>query len=177
MNMCQNHLWDFDHIAQDPPPWILTFKDTVRINLAEGHFSVITSLTKKKKSPRWFQYTAATLIKINFPCPFPHSLIASSTILAVDSIHRSYSDIRGLSGGTGVKNLPANAGDTEMRIHEGSWSLGQGDPLEGAMVTHSNVLAWRIHGQRNLVCYSPWGHRDHRPLDHQSIRADWAQAK
>ena len=36
-----------------------------------------------------------------------------------------------------VKNLPA---DQETRV----WSLGQGDPLEKAMATHSSVLAWRI---------------------------------
>ena len=25
------------------------------------------------------------------------------------------------------------------------------------MTTHSSVLAWRIHGQRSLMGYSPWG--------------------
>ena len=39
-----------------------------------------------------------------------------------------------------VKNLLANAGDTEMWV----WSLGQEDPLEKGMATHSNILAWRI---------------------------------
>ena len=39
-----------------------------------------------------------------------------------------------------VKNLPANAGDIEMRVR----SLGQEDPLEKGMTTHSNILAWRI---------------------------------
>ena len=39
-----------------------------------------------------------------------------------------------------VKNLPANAGDAEMRVQ----SLGQGDPLEEEVATHSNILAWRI---------------------------------
>ena len=35
-----------------------------------------------------------------------------------------------------AKNLPA-MWETEAR------SLGQGDPLEKAMVTHSSILAWR----------------------------------
>ena len=35
-------------------------------------------------------------------------------------------------------------------------SLGQEDPLEKGMATHSSILAWRIHGQRSLVGYSPW---------------------
>ena len=44
----------------------------------------------------------------------------------------------GLPGGSAVKNLAANAGDVG--------SLGQDDPLEEAVVTHSSVLAWRISG-------------------------------
>ena len=27
------------------------------------------------------------------------------------------------------------------------------------MATHSNILAWKSHGQRSLVGYSPWGHK------------------
>ena len=39
-----------------------------------------------------------------------------------------------------VKNLPANAGDIEMRVQ----SLGSFDPLEKEMATHSSVFAWKI---------------------------------
>ena len=39
-------------------------------------------------------------------------------------------------------------------------SLGGEDPLEKEMETHSNILGWRIHGQRSLVDYSPWGHEE-----------------
>ena len=53
-----------------------------------------------------------------------------------------------------VKNLP---------IMQETWfqSLGQEDPLEKRMVTHSSILAWRIpwaeeHGR----LYSPWGHKE-----------------
>ena len=28
------------------------------------------------------------------------------------------------------------------------------------MVTHSGILAWKIHGQRSWVGYSPWGHKE-----------------
>ena len=48
-----------------------------------------------------------------------------------------------------VKNLPA-MWETQVE------SLGQEDPMEREMATHSSVLAWRIHGQRSLVSYSPW---------------------
>ena len=47
-----------------------------------------------------------------------------------------------------VENLPAMQ-ETQVL------SLGQEDPLEKGMATHSNILAWRIHGQRNLVGHSP----------------------
>ena len=49
-----------------------------------------------------------------------------------------------------VKNLPA-LWETWIQ------SLGQEDPLEKGMATHSRIFAWRIHGQRSLVGYSPWG--------------------
>ena len=39
-----------------------------------------------------------------------------------------------------VKNPPANAGDLRDMVQ----SLGQEDPLEEEMATHSSILAWRI---------------------------------
>ena len=39
-------------------------------------------------------------------------------------------------------------------------SLGQEDPLEEEIATHSSILAWESHGQRNLVGCSPWGHKE-----------------
>ena len=35
--------------------------------------------------------------------------------------------------------------------------LGWEDHLEKEMITHSSILAWRIHGRRSLVGYSPRG--------------------
>ena len=35
-------------------------------------------------------------------------------------------------------------------------SLNQEDPLEKGTVTPFSILAWRIHGWRSLVGYSPW---------------------
>ena len=43
----------------------------------------------------------------------------------------------GFPGGSVVKNLPAKE---EMWVQ----SLGQEDPLQQEMATHSSVLAWRI---------------------------------
>ena len=39
-------------------------------------------------------------------------------------------------------------------------SLGREDSLEEEMATHSSILAWKVHGQRSLVGYSPWGHTE-----------------
>ena len=44
-----------------------------------------------------------------------------------------------------VKNLPANAED----IRDTVGSLGQEDPLEKGIVTHSSILASRIPGTEN----------------------------
>ena len=52
-----------------------------------------------------------------------------------------------------VKNLPA--------VHEIQvQSLGQEDPLEKGMVTHSSILAWRIPWTRSLAGYTPWGRKE-----------------
>ena len=53
-------------------------------------------------------------------------------------------------GGSPVKNPPAMQ-EPQVR------SLGQEDPLEKGVTTHSSILAWEIHGQRSLAGYSPWG--------------------
>ena len=52
-----------------------------------------------------------------------------------------------------VRNLPAMK-ETWVR------SLGQEDPLEKEMVTHSSIIAWIIPGTRSLVGYSPRGHKE-----------------
>ena len=59
----------------------------------------------------------------------------------------------GFLGDTEVKNLPAMR---ETRVQ----CLGQGNPLEKGMATHSNIMPGEFHGQRNLVGYSPWGHKE-----------------
>ena len=39
-------------------------------------------------------------------------------------------------------------------------SLGQEDTLEKVMATHSSILSGNSHGERSLVGYSPWGHKE-----------------
>ena len=75
-----------------------------------------------------------------------------------------------------VKNLPAMQ---ETRVQFLGWEV----PLEKGMAIHSNILAWKFHGQRNLMGYSPWTlkeldmteqlthtHREGRALLRQNIR-------
>ena len=52
-----------------------------------------------------------------------------------------------------VKCLPAMR---ETRVQ----SLGQEDPLEKGMSTHSSTLAGKLHGHRSLVGYSSWGRKE-----------------
>ena len=52
-----------------------------------------------------------------------------------------------------VKRLPTMQ-KTQVR------PLGQKDPVEKAMATHSSTLAWKFHGRRSLVGYSPWGRKE-----------------
>ena len=39
-------------------------------------------------------------------------------------------------------------------------SLGQEDPLEEEVATHSVFLPGKSHEQRSLEGYSPWGHKE-----------------
>ena len=39
-------------------------------------------------------------------------------------------------------------------------SLGQEDPLEKEMGTHSSIHAWKSHGPRSLVGYNLWGRKE-----------------
>ena len=52
-----------------------------------------------------------------------------------------------------VKNLPA-VPDIQVQ------SLGQDDPLEKGLATHSVFLPGEFHGQRSLIGYSPWGGKE-----------------
>ena len=54
-----------------------------------------------------------------------------------------------------VKNLPAMQ-ETQVQ------SLGQEEPLEKEMATHSSILAWRIPWTEEPGGYSPW---DRKVLD------------
>ena len=52
-----------------------------------------------------------------------------------------------------VKNLPAMQ-ETQVQ------SLGWEDPLKEEVTIHSEFLPGEYHGQKSLVGYSPWGHKE-----------------
>jgi hypothetical protein len=59
-----------------------------------------------------------------------------------------------------VKKLPARQ-ETQVQF------LGQEDPLEKKIATHSSILAWKTRWrreappmERSLVGYSPWGSQE-----------------
>ena len=60
----------------------------------------------------------------------------------------------GFPRGSVVKN-PLAMQETQVR------SLGQEEPLEEGLATHSNILAWRIlwAGEPGKL-YTPWGHKE-----------------
>ena len=60
-----------------------------------------------------------------------------------------------------VKNLPA-MWETWVQ------SLGQEDPLEKEMATHSSIVAWEFHGQ-SLAGYSPRGHKESDTTEQQQF--------
>ena len=52
-----------------------------------------------------------------------------------------------------VMNPPAEQETQETQVQ----SLGQEDPLEEEMSTHSNILTWEIPWTEEPSGYSPWG--------------------
>ena len=60
-----------------------------------------------------------------------------------------------------VKNRPANAGATDV----GS-SLGQEDPMEEGMATHSSILAWRIPWTEEPGRLQPMGYQESDMTEH-----------
>ena len=55
-----------------------------------------------------------------------------------------------------VKNPPADAGDAGGGVQ----SLGQEDPLEEEMATHSSILTWEIRCTEDSGGLHLWGHKE-----------------
>ena len=61
----------------------------------------------------------------------------------------------------------------EMQVQ----SLGQEDPLEQQMATHSNVVFWKIPWTEEPGgLYSPWGHKELDTTEHAQTEAQTDRA-
>ena len=74
----------------------------------------------------------------------------------------------GFLGGAALKNLPASAGDTR---DVGSISGLRRSPGVGKWLPTPVFLCLEnsFHGQRSLVGYSPWGHKESDTTEQLSI--------
>ena len=50
-------------------------------------------------------------------------------------------------------------------------SLGQEDPLEEEMATHSSILAWKLSWTQEAGGYCPWGHKSHSQFIHPQSKS------
>ena len=89
---------------------------------------------------------------LHFPCPFR---VCIQHKVSSCELH-IYKHIYGLLSGTSGKE-PAC-----QRRDEKTWarSLGQEDPLEKEMATHSSILVWKIPWTEEPAGYSPWGRKE-----------------
>ena len=67
------------------------------------------------------------------------------------------------------KNLPANEETWEMQV----WSLGQEDPLEKGMATHSSILVWRNPWTEEHQDYSPQDRKESDMTEQLSTEVKW----
>ena len=128
-----------------------------------------TQSVKQKQKSKPFLYHSAMVISDLFP---PGPMLQGYRLHTTGLLSRRapgsslktehwplFSDLRlnkGFPGGTSVKES-----ETQLRF------LGQEDPLEKGMATHSSILTWKIpHGQRSLAGYSPWGHNELEVIKH-----------
>ena len=60
-----------------------------------------------------------------------------------------------------IVSLVAQSVESAHSVEDpGVQSPGQEDPLEKEVATTGVFLPGRFHGQRNLVGYRPWGHKE-----------------
>ena len=62
-----------------------------------------------------------------------------------------------------IKNLPDNAGDIEIRFNPWGRKIPWSRKWQPAPV----FLPGKFHGQRTLVGYSPWGHKELDTIEHR----------
>ena len=73
------------------------------------------------------------------------------------------------------KDLPCGSAGKESACNVGDLGSNPGleDPLEKGMATHSSILAGKFHGQRSLMGYSPWGHKELDTTERLTLLLVW----
>ena len=89
----------------------------------------------------------------------PHEFIPYSTVKK----YVFWALSAGFLSGSAIKNLPAMQKSKEMRAP----FLGQEDPLEKEMATHSSILAWKIPWTEETG--GPWGHKELDTTEHSPV--------
>ena len=83
-------------------------------------------------------------------------------ILMSGTVFRAQKTLMGFLGGSGVKNVPANVGDTGSIPESGRCSgEGSSNPLQYSCLDS--------HGRRSLAGYSPWGHKESDTTEELSL--------
>ena len=113
-----------------------------------GYRCDIRTQKHPEEEERLYLYSAISQFSWKSLMTFPHISLARTG---------SYAHFRDFPVAQMVKHLPTT---WETRVR----SLGQEDPLEKEMATHSSILPWRIPGQRSREGYSPWGQKSQTQL-------------
>ena len=87
---------------------------------------------------------------------FSFSISASNEYLRLISFRMDWLDLLAVQGT--LKSLfQHNNSKTSILCYSAFLKVQLLHPLEKETATHSSILAWRTHGWRNLIGYSPWG--------------------
>ena len=90
-----------------------------------------------------FIFYLFTFCLYQLECKLAHQffiLFNRASVASTATLTHTYTPYRASPSGSAIRNPPAMQETQEML----AWSLGQEDPLEEHMETHSSILAWRI---------------------------------
>ena len=128
---------------------------TVKLVMPSNHLLLYRPLLLPSVFPSIRVFSNESVLHIRWPkyWSFSFSIRPSNEYSALISFRMDWFDLRDFFIAQMVKNLPAIQ---ETRVR----SLGQEDPLEKEMTTHSSISPREFHGQESLAGYCPRGHKE-----------------
>ena len=130
--------------AQDEATDSKTQANLIQLNRSRGLAPYLHSICFFVKVSNWSFHSSHIRLLAKFISTFmwvdPDSLFLTSFTHQLFITLALAGPLKGLPVAV-VKNPPAVEESQETQVQ----SLGQKDPLEEAMATHSSILAWRIH--------------------------------